>query len=83
MMDGHNGIGGLQNHSLGGLYPMTVRVVEAGGKLYCQAYNTLTGWAGGRHAAYAESGPGCFADGHAKAEMDCEVAKAIDGGYAH
>lgn len=83
MANGHNGTGGLQNHSLGGLYPYTVRVVERDGRLFCQAFNCISGWVGGSHPAFREFGPGCFADGHAKAETDCEIAKAIDGGYAH
>lgn len=36
---GHNGISGLQNHSIGPLYPWTIQVVGNA----CQALNCLTG----------------------------------------
>ena len=67
--EGHSGVSGLQKHSIGELYPMTVRVVERNDRLYCQAFDCLTGWCGSSYAA----DEGNFARAHESATNECEV----------
>lgn len=73
MMDGHNGTGGLQNHSLGDLYPMTVRVIFKDNNYYCQAFHCLNGWEGSRFLAGNGHDKVAWAKAHGQAEMECEV----------
>jgi len=72
-MSGHNGTGGLQNHSMGDLYPMTVRVILKDEDFFCQAFHCITGWEGSRFHAGNGSDNAAWSKAHRQAEAECEV----------
>lgn len=70
---GHAGSSGIQLHSMGPLYPYTVRGI--GNALQC--FNMLNGKEGKRHE-YNFDIKGSFEAAHREAELDCQVQLNLD-----